>query len=260
MASHTLNVATRPQISDRRWPITATPWMMAQTWNTLLFAHWPVSTDVLRPMIPKDVEVDTFNRQAWISMVAFRLNGIRLRGTIPVPLTSSFPELNVRTYVTVNGKPGVWFISLDADNVLGIATARRFFHLPYLKASIGLRVHSDNSGNIEFSSHRTQRGAADAEFAAHYRPKSPIFHTQPGTLEHWLTERYRYYVMDRQERLYSGEVEHDPWPLQEAQADITTNTMALATGIPLPAEPSLLHYAHKINARFHFLRSVERLD
>jgi uncharacterized protein YqjF (DUF2071 family) len=109
---------------------------MRQTWHDLLFAHWPVSYDAMRPLVPAQLELDPFDGRCWVGVVPFRMSGIRGRGTPAVPGLSRFPELNVRTYVTHGGKPGVYFFSLDAANLLAVWAARKFYHLPYFYADM----------------------------------------------------------------------------------------------------------------------------
>ncbi len=141
------------QLAHRPWPLPAGPWVMAQTWHDLLFAHWPVPIATLRPHIPTCLAIDTFEGQAWLAVVPFRMSGVRLRGT-PAPWLSAFPELNVRTYVAADGKPGVWFFSLDAGNPLAVAIARAWFHLPYFRARMSCEERNDW---IEYKSERTHR-------------------------------------------------------------------------------------------------------
>ena len=108
---------------------------MKQTWLDLLLMHWPIPHGMmLRPLISANLEIESFDSSAWVGVVPFPMSGIRLHGMPPIPSTSSFPELNVRTYVQAEGKPGVWFFSLDAANFLAVHAARRFFHLPYFRA------------------------------------------------------------------------------------------------------------------------------
>jgi uncharacterized protein YqjF (DUF2071 family) len=220
---------------------------MTQTWHNLLFAHWPCPAEVLRPLLPAQVTLDTFEGQAWVGVIAFRMTGIRLRGFPIIPMVERFPEINVRTYVTVDGKPGVYFLSLDADNPLALALARPWFHLGYRNARISFEQQGET---INFRSTRTERGQPEAAFTGTYHPISEPRHYPAGTLENWLTERYCYYSPNRLGQVYRGEVYHDPWPLQLAQADIPTNTMALSHGITLPdpASPPILHYAHYMKA------------
>jgi uncharacterized protein YqjF (DUF2071 family) len=162
--------------AHRPWPLPRGPWIMTQTWHNLLLAHWPVPYDVLREVVPRQLEIDTRDGMGWLGVVAFRLSGIRLRGTPEVPLVSHFPEINVRTYVLAEGKPGVFFLSLDADNPLATAIAKPWFRLSYFNARIDFRVEENG---IRFSSRRTERHAPGAQFRATYRPCSPPFSARP---------------------------------------------------------------------------------
>jgi uncharacterized protein len=215
---------------------------MAQSWHDLLFAHWPIDSVLLRPLIPSGLEIDTFQRQAWIAVVPFRMSGVRLRWTPAVPWLSAFPELNVRTYVTAGGKPGVWFFSLDAGNPLAVAVARAWFHLPYFRARMSCE---DSVGGIRYKSERTHRGARVGVLEANYRLGGEISEPQPGTLEHFLTERYCLYAADSAGRIFRGEIHHQPWPLQVAEAEFVRNTMTEAAGFPLSQSRPLLHFARR---------------
>ncbi|MBZ0289086.1 MAG: DUF2071 domain-containing protein, partial [Anaerolineae bacterium] len=195
---------------------------MAQSWSQLLFAHWPVAPDVLRPLIPAPLQIDTFEGQAWIGIVPFYMSHVRAHGLPRIPGTHQFCELNVRTYVTDGQKPGVWFFSLDASNPLAVLAARTTFHLPYYHARMSIQQTGDT---VTYESNRTHSGAPSAQFSATYRPTSPVYHSKPGTLVSWLTERYCLYAANGG-RFYCGEIQHAPWPLQDAQADIRINTMA----------------------------------
>lgn len=213
---------------------------MRQTWHDLLFAHWTLPVNSIQPLLPQGVELDTYNGQCWVGIVPFRMSGVRLRGTPALPWLSAFPELNVRTYVTVDNRPGVWFFSLDAANLLAVCVARAWFHLPYYRARMAL---NKQDGWIHYRSERTHRGSRPAELRARYRPSGSVFEPQRGTLEHWLTERYCLYSADPRGRLFRGEIHHPPWPLQLAEGAIEANTMAEAAGISLPASVPLLHFA-----------------
>jgi uncharacterized protein YqjF (DUF2071 family) len=116
-------------ITHRPWPLPSSPWVMQQVWHDLLFAHWPLPHDLLRPLIPAQLELDRFDGQCWVGVVPFRMSGIRGRGMPALPGLSRFPELNVRTYVTHGGKSGVYFFSLDAANLPAVWVARKFYHL-----------------------------------------------------------------------------------------------------------------------------------
>ena len=120
-----------PDNNHRPWPVPQKPWVMRQVWHDLVFAHWPVSVDQLRPLIPPGLQIDTYDGQAWIGVVPFRMSGIRPRLLPAVPWLSAFPELNVRTYVVADDKPGVWFFSLEAANLVAVTIARWWYCLLY---------------------------------------------------------------------------------------------------------------------------------
>ena len=228
--------------AHRPWPLPSGPWIMAQSWHDLLFAHWPIDPGLLRPHIPAALQIDTFDGQAWIAVVPFRMSGVRLRATPALPWLSAFPELNVRTYVVADRKPGVWFFSLDAQNPVAVAAARAWFHLPYFRA----RMHcEDHEGWIHYSSERTHPGAPPAALQVNYRPVAEIFEANPGTLEHFLTERYCLYAADSNGRISRGEIHHQLWQLQIAEAQFQQNSMTEAAGIALPSQKPLLHFARR---------------
>lgn len=215
---------------------------MAQRWHDVLFAHWRVPAESLRPLLPEGLELDLFQGQAWLGVVPFRMTGVRPRLVPAFPWLSSFPELNVRTYVVAEGKPGVWFFSLDAGNPLAVTMARAWFHLPYYSAR--MRVWEDEDW-ISYTSTRTHDGAPPAEFRGRYRPMGEPFCAARGTLEHFLAERYCLYTSGAKQHLYRGEIHHAPWRLQLAEAEIQVNTTAAGLGIVLPEEPPLLHFARR---------------
>lgn len=232
--------------SHRPWPLPRGPWVMAQTWHDLLFAHWPLPAAKLAPLIPSPLALDTYEGQAWLAVVPFRMSGVRPRGVPGMPWLSAFPELNVRTYVTAPGgsKPGVFFFSLEAANPIAVSAARRGFHLPYFRARMRLTDYGDH---IAYTSTRTHTGAPPAAFVGRYGPTGGVYATTPGSLEHWLTERYCLYTVTGGGRLHRGDIHHAPWPLQPAQATLATNSMAAAAGIHLPDTPPLLHFARRLD-------------
>jgi uncharacterized protein YqjF (DUF2071 family) len=224
--------------THRPWPLPSGPWIMAQSWHNLLFAHWEIDAAKLRPFIPADLAIDTYEGKAWLGIVPFRMSGVRWRWTPALPGLSAFPELNVRTYVTLQSKPGVWFFSLDAANAVAVAAARVSFHLPYFRA----RMKCDEvDGWIQYKSERSHAGVPGASFQARYRPTGECFPAQPGTLAHFLSERYCLYSAAG-ERIYRGEIHHPPWRLQPAEARFTRNSMGEAVGLTLPDEMPLLHF------------------
>jgi len=207
---------------------------MAQVWHDLLFAHWPIPVEVMRAVVPAQLPLDLYAGSAWIGMVPFWMSGVRPRYLPPIPALSTFSELNVRTYVTVGNKPGVYFFSLDAASRLAVWGARNFFHLPYYFARMSSRSHG---AWVEYQSRRVHR---TAELQCRYRPSGPAFEARPQSLEYFLTERYCLYTTVR-ERVLRCQIHHRPWSLQAAEAEIAHNSMVKASGIELPdSAPHLL--------------------
>jgi uncharacterized protein YqjF (DUF2071 family) len=216
-------------------------------WRSLALLHWPVPVVALRAQIPSSLHIDTFDGDAWIGVVPFRMSDVHPRGVPAVLLLSAMPELNVRTYVTAEGKPGVWFFSLDTTSRLAVRTARWFYHLSYFDAVMSTVRRGEW---IDYRSRRVHRGAAPAEFDASYRPTGPPRPPAPGTLENFLTERYCLYSADRQRRTYRTDVAHAPWPLQRAEAELRVNRMTEQIGIALPDRAPLVHYATVLDVIF----------
>ena len=226
---------------------------MRMVWNDLLFAHWPVPASRLCDLIPRGLELDTFDGSAWLGVVPFGMAGVAPRFAPDVPGLSSFLELNLRTYVTANGRAGVWFFSLDAANAVAVRLARAAFHLPYMDA----RMKSERTGqSVSYSSIRTHRGEPPAEFRGRYAPIGDAFNSSPGTLESWLTERYCLYSADRSGRVYRGEIHHQKWPLQPAELELETNTVARGIGLELRDPPALLHFARRLEVVAWLIEAV----
>ena len=227
--------------SHRPWPIPASPWVMTQTWHELLFAHWRVDAQKLRAIVPKVFPLDTFDGDAWIAVVPFQMSNVGPRLVPTLPGVSAFPELNVRTYVRVDDKPGVYFFSLDAASSAAVAAARSLLRLPYYTASMAVEHDGDT---IVYQSRRTWGPAATLE-ARYAATGSPATHTA-GSLEYFLTERYCLYAIDLFGHPYRLDVQHRPWPLQPARAEIAANTMTQSIGIPLDGSP-LLHFSKRLD-------------
>jgi uncharacterized protein YqjF (DUF2071 family) len=227
--------------NHRPWPIPERPWSWRQTWCDLLFAHWPVPVERLRGLVPPSLMIQEFDGSAWIGVVPFRMEGVMRRPLPDLPWVSAFPELNVRTYVERDGKSGVWFFSLDASNGLAVWAARRFFHLPYFRAS--MRSAPGGAG-IDYIS---RRASGSATFEARFEPVSGPYTTTPCTLEQWLTERYCLFAESPDRRIFRTDVHHRPWPLQQARADITRNTMLEAQGLPVGEGVPVLHFSRRLD-------------
>jgi uncharacterized protein len=229
--------ATLDETGHRPWPLPGGSWLMAQTWDDLLFAHWAVPAAAVREHVPPELPVDTFDGAAWVGVTPFRLTGLRLRAVPPAPFLSTFLELNARTYVTFGGKPGIWFFSLDAASRLAVAAARRAYRLPYFHARMAA---VQDGAAIRYASERVSEGARPAEFTGRYAPTGAGFRAAPGSLDYFLTERYCLYAVDAG-RVFRAEIHHRPWPLQAAEAELERNTMP-PPGIATEGEP-LLHYS-----------------
>ena len=244
MAVDRMSIRARP---PRGWPI------MRQNWGKLLFMHWPIPADLLRPLIPDRLTIDTFDGSAWIGIVPFTMWGIRPSFAPPVPGLSAFHELNVRTYVHLDGVPGVWFFSLDAESRAAVWGARTFFHLPYFNARMSLNQQAQT---ILYTSHRTHRDATPAEFDATWTIKDELLPaSEPGSLAFFLTERYCLYAAHR-ERLFRCRIFHPPWPLQEASLSSYRSTMIESQGLPAPEGDPLLHYAEALQVDIWMLAEV----
>jgi uncharacterized protein YqjF (DUF2071 family) len=220
-------------------------------WADVLFAHWAVEPAVVDATLPEGLSADTYDGEAYLGVVGFRMESIRPRGA---PVGLSFPELNLRTYVDGPDGPGIYFFNLDADDRLGVTVARRLFRLPYYQAR--MRVTETGDG-FRLRSARVHSGAPLAGFDGTYRPTGEPSEPDPGSLAHFLTERYRFYVADDGGRVYVGPVDHPPWPLQGAELEIRENDLFAANGFDDPDGDPLVHYSSGVDVEASALRPVE---
>ena len=227
-------------IDHRPWPMPDAPWLMTQSWHDLLFAHWRVDIAEVRKVVPEVFDLDLFQGEAWLGVVPFHMTNVGPRATPTLPFVSAFPELNVRTYVRVDDRPGVYFFSLDAGSRVAAATARALLNLPYFTADMLVQPRGHR---VAYSSAR--RSKKPAKFKATYEPKGEPFEAKPGTLDHFLTERYCLYHRNRSGRPFRLDIHHRPWSLQEARAEITLNTMTDSLGVKLQGYPAQLHFARR---------------
>jgi uncharacterized protein YqjF (DUF2071 family) len=207
----------------------------------LLFAHWPVPTEKLRPLVPPELELEELEGTSWVGLVPFRMTGVMRRPLPDIPWISAFPELNVRLYVVHGGKPGVWFLSLDAANPLAVWAARKFFHLPYFHARMQL---DERDGRIHYSASRKNRPST---LRASYRAVSDVYESKRDSLEHSLTERYCLYARAPDGSIWRNDVHHVPWPLQRAEVEIEENSYLTAHGLSVAGPPALLHFARRLD-------------
>ncbi len=229
---------------------------MHQNWGKLLFMHWAIDAELLRPLIPSQLSIDTFDGKAWIGVVPFTMWGIRASFLPPIPGASAFHELNVRTYVHFKGVPGVWFFSLDAVNNLAVWGARTFYYLPYFDAEMSLEQERKT---IRYASKRIDKRGAPAEFQASWIIGAPLPQSAPESLEFFLTERYCLYSFHRQQ-LYRSRIFHPSWPLHSAtlasEGGEYRSTMIEALGLAQPPGAPLLHYAEAIAVDIWPLKEV----
>ena len=231
-------------IRDSISPPTHIPWIMHQTWQHLLFMHWAVDSSVLSSLIPKGMTLDLFDGCAWLTLVPFWMADIRLRN-VPSVFgwgTRKFPEVNLRTYVRVNNRPGLFFLSIDAGSRIDALVASKLFHLPYTYSRM---TFEEDEQLCRLTSNRSrEQNGLSAMFDASYQPVGKPFIPHPDSLDYFLVERYALFSQDLQGTIYRGDVKHDQWILQEAEAVVRKNTILTATGLDLPhLDRPKLHYS-----------------
>ena len=229
------------QTDHRPSPLPKMPWVMAMKEEDLLYIHWPVPVERLRPLVPTELEIETYEGQAWLTMIPFQMTQLHLRGLPPIPGLSTVPQVELRTYVRMKEQSGVTFLSLDANHPLITWVAGNIFQLPYLNAKVEL---TKRKNSIYF---QCRRPASDttpaAEFVGSYWPVGRPSQAKPGSLEYFLVERYVLFVKGLGNLIYWGAVHHLPWKIQSVEVEIETNTIPAAAGIELPETNPLLYYA-----------------
>jgi uncharacterized protein YqjF (DUF2071 family) len=241
--------------AHRSFPPPDRPWVMAQSWRDLVFLHWDFPPDAVRDLLPPGMALDTRDGRAWVGVVPFRMEGVRPRGLPGVPGARRFPELNVRTYVVVGETPGVFFFSLDATSRLAIAAARAWFHLPYLRAEMSLRRDGET---LHYRSERRDPRGPSARFVGEWTPEATPFTAAPGTLEHWLTERYALFSVKPDGAVLRGDVHHPPWPLAQATARVDENGPLAALGLNADRPPDSVLASMGVDVQTWWPRVVYR--
>jgi uncharacterized protein len=224
--------------------------IMRQDWHHLLFLHWEVPVRELQELVPQELTIDTFEGKAYVGLIPFTLSNVRPEMLPPIPFLSSFHEVNVRTYVHLDGRePGVWFFSLDTSSALAVDAARAFYKLPYFHSAIEWSVSDDPLPECSFTGHRDDpTGPKPANLRTHYRPADGVVsQAVPGTLDHFLIERYVLYSMSKQHVLYRARVHHQPYPIQRAEVLELDETLIWAAGIKRSEDVPLRHYARGVN-------------
>jgi uncharacterized protein YqjF (DUF2071 family) len=232
--------------------------VMRQKWRDLLFVHWPIEPQALRPLVPPQLELDLFDGTAYVGLVPFTMTGVRPVGLPAVAGISSFHETNVRTYVRLaDCDPGVWFFNLEAASAIAVRLARWLFYLPYHYARMFLEhevtAQPDEPASILYAGTRHWPGPLPASYAVRARPEGRIQPAEPGSLEHFLVERYILFA-NRKSRLYQGRVHHTPYPLQSAKVLSLDETLLAAAGIDRPDTPPLAHFARGVDVEVYPLR------
>jgi uncharacterized protein YqjF (DUF2071 family) len=237
------------------------PAIMRQKWRDLLFLHWPIPPEAVRPLVPPQLDLDLHEGRAYVGLIPFTMRGVRPVWTPAVPGLSSFHETNVRTYVHRSGRdPGVWFFSLDAANRLAVRLARSWFYLPYYHARLFLEPEpTERNGDphaFVYAGVRQMPGPRPASYAIRATPAGSVEPARPGTLEHFLVERYILYST-RGDHLYRGQVHHSAYPLQSATVHSLDENLLAAAALARPDVPPLTHFAGGVDVDVYRLEPVE---
>jgi uncharacterized protein len=257
-----------PQPIDRLTPARrpAGRPMGYQRWRDLLFIHWTVPVEAVQRLVAPQLTVESFDGVAWVGLVPFDIYGSRPRWLPAVPGISDFPETNVRTYVHHKGSsPGVWFFSLDAASSLGVRLARRFLSLPYYRADLSV---ARNGRGRNYRGRRQWPGPLGAEYAilAEFGEPAQAPHTTseghaiPGSLEHFLIERYLLYTVSPENRLLRGQVHHAPYPLRTARVTELQQSMLSVNGLLTPGEPQHVVFSDGVDVEIFPLVDVGPAD
>jgi uncharacterized protein YqjF (DUF2071 family) len=228
---------------------------MLQRWDTLSYVHWPVDPDDVGALLPDGVAVDTFDGSAWVGLVPFEMQDIRLPGTPAVPWVGTFPETNVRTYVVLpDGRRAVWFWTLDVPRSPAVLVARAAFGLPYRWASASVERHD---GLWRYRSRR-RRPHDRAGVRLDVRVGEAVPEREVSPLEHFLTARWGL-TTRHLGRLWHGPVDHGRWPLHRAEVADLDDELVAAAGIhldPSVREAPLVHATPGVDVRVGWLERV----
>jgi uncharacterized protein len=220
--------------AHRPWPIPGNNWKYYQEWNNALFLHWRVPVELIKPAIPSGLQVDEISGDTYVSLVAFTMQRIRLRYLPAFPPISDFHEINLRAYVTVDNKPGIYFFSIEASKRLSAMISRMLARLPYQYSPM-------NVGHIgemyRYRSENKSKGLhLDTEFEITQEEVAK------SAIDNWLTERYCLYH-DEGSRRYRYQIHHHPWKLKKIMMN-TLNMHYRAGDLTLhDRSPDLLHYS-----------------
>jgi uncharacterized protein YqjF (DUF2071 family) len=224
----------------RPFPLPRSPWVMQQSWKDLLFIHYKIPYNTLRALVPQELALDTYNDEAWISITPFKMRNVRFRMLPSVPTATNFLELNLRTYVKLNGKGGIYFFSLDASSILSVMGARAGAFLPYFSANMSV---NEEDRTFHFQSKRNGDIKTPAVLDVKYKPESTPFESQKDSLEEWLVERYCLFQEAIKGKFVEIDIHHLKWSLQQAEASILTNSLTKPLGFDIPGQQPLLHFS-----------------
>jgi uncharacterized protein YqjF (DUF2071 family) len=220
---------------------------MRQTWRNLTFLHWEYDAETIRRTLPPQLTLDTFDGKAWIGLAPFVLAGVRPLGFPSTPWISQFPETNVRTYVLgPDGKPGVWFYTLEADRLIGVLAARAWYNLPYRWARMSVEAGAES---LEYRSQRSRwfgRGNTNLEIETGADVAT-------GDFDYFLTARFRLYTVHKG-RVGYAEIEHDPWPLRHGRVLRLDEDLIENSGVPAPSGEPVVHFSSELQVKVAGLR------
>lgn len=232
------------ETAQRPWPLPETPWVQRMRWHDPFFVHWPVAVDSLRRLVPKELSIDTFEGAAWVGITGFELSKVGLRYLPDVPLAPKFLALAVRTYVMAEGKPGVWFLSIDVSNKIIAILGRPVIGVPFFNAQMS---QEDGYGGRSLWSRRSHRNASAPEFEALFSPFGDPFRAEPNSLESFLMERYCFYTASPDGAVFRTELHHKPWILQPVDGTCLRNDYLSCHQIEEPTALPLFHVGRTID-------------
>ena len=234
---------TAPLSANATFARAARLQVLHMRWQDLAFFHWPIEPALLSGRLRHPVALDTFDGQAWIGITPFRMTQVRPAWAPPLVGVSTFPELNVRTYVIAEGIPGIWFLSLDAMQWLAVQAARKLLSLPYHYTRARIKA---TANDVRWQSERSG-GNPPGRFAAKYRPTGEPYLARPGEFDFWFAERYCLYNVTARGTVYRMAISHPPWPLQMAEAEVAENTMFEANRLPSAVPELTVHFARDVD-------------
>jgi uncharacterized protein YqjF (DUF2071 family) len=221
-------------VAHRQWEISPEPWRFYQEWNNAVFLHWRVVPDLIRPHIPATVELDTFQGEAWISLVAFTMEKLRVSYLPSVPGVSNFHEINLRTYVTKDNKPGVYFLSIEAQKLLAVFIAKSISGLPYKKASI--KRNYDGRSNTYLSNNPAKGFALESSY------ETDTQEYERTDLDKWLVERYCLYL-DPDNKLFRYDIHHLQWEIKRIELKHLKLQYKIGDLVLNEKQPDLSHFS-----------------